>query len=61
MNEIQNYVSAMNDAILELKKIPLSNRLIRNNYKILLALEGKHKNPGEFRESQNWIGGGIIG
>lgn len=56
--EINNYVQAMKSAIEELKKLPLSNRLIRNTHSVLLSsVRGAHNAPGEFRQSQNWIGG----
>lgn len=59
--EVQNYISALNLAIETLKKLPFSSRLIKETHKTLLQeVRGKHKLPGEFRSSQNWIGGASI-
>jgi Fic family protein len=59
--EVQNYIAAMNDAVTKLQKLPFSARLIRETHKTLMqGVRGKHKQPGEFRHSQNWIGGASI-
>ncbi len=59
--EIQNYIKAMEWAIAELEKLPFSSRLIRETHRVLLqGVRGEKKQPGEFRISQNWIGGATI-
>ena len=59
--EVNNYIKAIDNAIEALEKLPLSARLIRNTHRILLdSVRGEHKMPGEFRTSQNWIGGNAI-
>ena len=56
--EVQNYVEAMNYGIERIKELPVCTRLIKEIHAILLKdVRGNHKNPGEYRISQNWIGG----
>jgi Fic family protein len=57
--EVSNYVAALEHGLRRLKEgFPLSNRLIREMHAILLSRgRGSEKSPGEFRRSQNWIGG----
>ena len=57
--EVSRYVEAMNHGLRRLQaNFPLSNRLLREMHEILLADgRGAEKTPGEFRRSQNWIGG----
>lgn len=61
IEEVSSYVAALNHGIGRLKAgMPISNRLIREIHGILLATgRGSGMTPGEFRRSQNWIGGAI--
>ena len=62
IQEIINYRQAVLFAVDELKKLPLSSRLIKNIHKILLAgVRGKNQNPGEFRTGRVFIGKKRIG
>lgn len=58
VREVSNYVDAMMFGLERLEKLPLSLRLIREMHaRLLRDGRGGNKNPGEFRRSQNWIGG----
>lgn len=58
VREIENYVKAINYGFERMKTLPLSLRFIREIHQILMdGVRGEYKTPGEFRRSQNWIGG----
>jgi Fic family protein len=56
--DVINYIKAMKFAITRQNELPLCNRLIRETHAVLMeGVRGQEKNSGEFRRSQNWIGG----
>ena len=58
LSDVVNYVKATDFAVERLKSLPLCNRLIRETHAVLMnSVRGADKSPGEFRSSQNWIGG----
>lgn len=58
VKEVSNYVRAINYGMERLSTLPLSLRLIKEIHKVLIeGTRGSLKTPGEFRTSQNWIGG----
>jgi len=59
VQEVSNYVAALNHGLKRMRNgFPLSLRLIREIHEVLLAKgRGSHAQPGQFRKSQNWIGG----
>ena len=56
--DVVNYIKATEFAINRLQTLPLCNRLIKETHAVLMeGVRGQEKSPGEFRYSQNWIGG----
>jgi Fic family protein len=56
--DVINYIKATEFAIKRMEELPLCNRLIRETHAVLMAgVRGQEKSPGEFRHSQNWLGG----
>lgn len=59
VKEVINYIKAMNHGLERLISLPLSNRLLKEIHEILLKdVRGSCKSPGEFKQSQNWVGPG---
>lgn len=57
VNEVVNYVRAMNHGLERLPELPVSVRLIREIHaELLTGVRGSHLTPGDVRTSQNWIG-----
>ena len=58
VDDVINYIKAPKYAIQRLDTLPLCSRLLLETHEVLLSgVRGREKNPGEFRKSQNWIGG----
>jgi len=56
--EVVNYIRAVDFGVTRLKQLPLCSRLLKEIHGVLLRdIRGREKSPGEFRHSQNWIGG----
>lgn len=61
LEEVQNYIKAVNDAIKKLNKLPLATSLICETHSVLLSgVRGFTRAPGQIRKTQNWIGGSSL-
>ena len=59
--EVHNYIEALLFAINGLKELPVSTRLLKQTHQLLMkGVRGHNKQPGEYRRSQNWIGGSSL-
>lgn len=62
--EVQNYLTALNEALRLLRDLPICHRVIKRSHEILLSglgnARGAQKRPGEYKAEQNWIGGRTI-
>lgn len=62
--EVWNYVRALESALAQLDRLPVSGRLIKETHRILMkdvqSHRGGHIVPGEYRTDQNWIGARLI-
>jgi Fic family protein len=57
IEEVSNYVKAMNQGIKRLDELPVCTRLIKEIHAVLMTgVRGSNKSPGDFRKSQNWVG-----
>lgn len=57
LQEVQNYITALDYGVKRLEELPLSQRLVKEIHeKLMQGVRGANKTPGEFRNSQNWIG-----
>jgi Fic family protein len=57
LQEVQNYIKALDYGLKRLDELPLSSRLIKEIHdQLMQGARGSHATPGEFRRSQNWIG-----
>jgi Fic family protein len=59
--EVVNYLNALNESLSMLRTLPISHRVIRQAHQMLLSnltpARGANKRPGEYKQTQNWIGG----
>ncbi len=59
--EVHNYIVAMNQSVRQLARLPVSTRLIQDTHrKLMRGVRGTTKLPGEYRRSQNWVGGASL-
>jgi Fic family protein len=57
LQEVRNYVTALEYGVTRLRTLPLSLRLVRELHaRLMKGVRGEHATPGEFRRSQNWVG-----
>lgn len=58
VEEVLNYVAALEWGLAEDERLPLGVRLIREMHRRLLGVRGRERTPGDFRTTQNWVGAG---